>query len=877
MNRETSLMKLKDSSFQPTRRLADGGGVCAGGVRHGGRGAWYWGSLIPLFTIMFATAPAAADPLISGVSPNRVWNSTTFELTITGSGFIPGANVGLSRPQGPTILATSVVVPSSREIRAVFDLTGAPAGRWNLGVLQINGGDVLFQAVAIRAAPKLERLSSWGGPVQAMEIREREIEGQPRQIGYVARGSGLVILDVTDPTNMTEISSIDLRGVVLNLAMKDNYAFVWTWGTYLNVVDVADVANPRRVVSGISTGRAPGQAGAMAIHGDTAYLISRGGHPWLGRFGGDLMIMDVTDPANLISGQAFMFPSAPGVAFALTVDGDYLYVVFSHQAANSDRILSIYDLSTDPLAPQLLGSTTFFLDTYYTPNAVTVDGDFAYMTTWHRVTGGTVARLAIVNVENPGAPFPIGVFSDLSAATDVTVSSGIAYVADMEWDSDGNAPPRSKGLAIVDVSTDPSNPTLLGSFQTHGAVQGVTVRGSTAYVHDVGEGVIAVDVSDPLNPTRLGVYHSPGDLRRIDKAGDLLFFNDYWVGLNILDVSDPRKPTLVASRRNGPISSFNGDVRLQDGLAYVAAGYNGLQVLDVSNPGTPTLLGSWEEHTAFDGGVAVREEVLVATLGLGQMVVLDVSDPGNPLLASLFGGQNEQNWVMTEDFFAYNANLCCQGSYGFDLSDPYEPVFLNFMQGGGEIAFEGRNLYLSSGPFDVHSAVAFSIYEIHDTGETSFVGQAKEVVASRGVGVQNGRAYVTGADTRTGTWSLLVFDVADLPADGTAPRLAAIPTNGNQSFLVDEPYVYAGGESMASYTLLSRAAAGLVIFQVGQSGSVLPDGDVDLVDFASFQRCFTGPGGSTTGGECPTHDFDEDGDVDGEDFERFRAGMTGQL
>jgi hypothetical protein len=54
------------------------------------------------------------------------------------------------------------------------------------------------------------------------------------------------------------------------------------------------------------------------------------------------------------------------------------------------------------------------------------------------------------------------------------------------------------------------------------------------------------------------------------------------------------------------------------------------------------------------------------------------------------------------------------------------------------------------------------------------------------------------------------------------------------------------------------------------------DGDVDLVDFASFQLCFTGPGGVATA-ECGCSDTDDDDDVDLVDFANFQLLFTGPM
>jgi hypothetical protein len=52
------------------------------------------------------------------------------------------------------------------------------------------------------------------------------------------------------------------------------------------------------------------------------------------------------------------------------------------------------------------------------------------------------------------------------------------------------------------------------------------------------------------------------------------------------------------------------------------------------------------------------------------------------------------------------------------------------------------------------------------------------------------------------------------------------------------------------------------------------DGDVDLVDFACFQLCFSGPGGGLAEG-CESFDFDGDNDVDLVDFGVFQLVFTG--
>lgn len=54
------------------------------------------------------------------------------------------------------------------------------------------------------------------------------------------------------------------------------------------------------------------------------------------------------------------------------------------------------------------------------------------------------------------------------------------------------------------------------------------------------------------------------------------------------------------------------------------------------------------------------------------------------------------------------------------------------------------------------------------------------------------------------------------------------------------------------------------------------DGDVDLVDFANYQLCYSGPGGEVAE-DCQCADFDGDGDADLVDFGSFQLAFTGSM
>ena len=53
------------------------------------------------------------------------------------------------------------------------------------------------------------------------------------------------------------------------------------------------------------------------------------------------------------------------------------------------------------------------------------------------------------------------------------------------------------------------------------------------------------------------------------------------------------------------------------------------------------------------------------------------------------------------------------------------------------------------------------------------------------------------------------------------------------------------------------------------------DGDVDMLDFARLQACFTGPGPASPARGCCFFDFEPDGDIDLNDYAVFHAALTG--
>lgn len=91
---------------------------------------------------------------------------------------------------------------------------------------------------------------------------------------YIGEGPRLVILDISDPANPTEVGRTDvLRGVVWGLYIVGDYAYVAAGPDGLRVISVADKANPIEV-GFLDT---PGWAYGVHVVGDYAYVADEEG------------------------------------------------------------------------------------------------------------------------------------------------------------------------------------------------------------------------------------------------------------------------------------------------------------------------------------------------------------------------------------------------------------------------------------------------------------------------------------------------------------------------------------------------------------------------------------------------------------------------
>ena len=261
----------------------------------------------------------------------------------------------------------------------------------------------------------------------------------------------------------------------------------------------------------------------------------------------------------------------------LFLSGNILYLVTTNNPGADPEFYSI-DVST-PTAPTLLGS----LNLGATATAVTVSGNFAYVSSFHNDQ-----ELQIVDISNPSSPFVAASFNTpgTSNGNDIILLCNTLYLVTTV--NPGAAPE----FYSIDVS-NPVSPSLLGSLNLGATATAVTVSGNFAYVssfHNDQELQI-VDISNPSAPSLAGFFNAAGGTNASAIASNfptiyLGRFNDAGGELLILDASNPVSVFLLGSYEVG--NNLN-DIYFNSHRTFLATSHPSqeFQLVNVEDPASP--------------------------------------------------------------------------------------------------------------------------------------------------------------------------------------------------------------------------------------------------------------------------------------------------
>ena len=128
---------------------------------------------------------------------------------------------------------------------------------------------------------------------------------------YVPYGDfGLVVVNVSDPTNPTLAGVCDTPGFALGVAIAGDYAFVADQGGGLQVVNITNPSSPTI-------------AGSYSGFGETEKLVVAGNYLYIADGSSGLQVVDISTPTNPVPAGVY---NTPGYAYGVYVAGNLAFV-----------------------------------------------------------------------------------------------------------------------------------------------------------------------------------------------------------------------------------------------------------------------------------------------------------------------------------------------------------------------------------------------------------------------------------------------------------------------------------------------------------------------------------------------------------------------
>ncbi len=268
-------------------------------------------------------------------------------------------------------------------------------------------------------------------------------------------------------------------------------------------------------------------------------------------------------------------------------------------------------------------------------------------------------RLNVLELSNPIAPSPVGLYQPDWIPSDIVVISHTVYLTDGQCELGAAA--CWGGLHILDVST-PSAPTQVGAYKLDDIQSDSSIGLGRSWF---ASGVV---VTNNLAYITGGPYYlAEGDC-----------------GLRIVDVSKSTEPKVIGKLRCKKDKAWSGhSLVVQNDLAYIAAGQQGLHIVSVANPSSPTEVGHWGESKRLRD-VKVEGHLAYLAVDDAGLQIVDVSKPTTPREVSSFKTPGSAWSLALAENYVYLA-AADSGLRVIDISDPSKPTEIGFYQTSGSV------------------------------------------------------------------------------------------------------------------------------------------------------------------------------------------------
>jgi len=494
---------------------------------------------------------------------------------------------------------------------------------------------------------------------------------------FVATPAGVQVFDVTPISGPVQVGAVDIQAWLPKVVVSGSYAFVASSESGLQLLDIRDPANPRRL-----GGHGIGGVVDLAVSG-TRVVVANG-------FEG-LVVSDWAEGTNLV--RRGVYPNREGFWINRVALADHLAFVCGPQSG-----IEIIDLA-DSAHPVRVGQ----IEVAGPLAQIAADGKYVFAASTLSFEDGP--RLRVFDVADAARPVALGNRPIADVVSSLVLAEDHAYLTDLE------------GLKILD-RRDPANlvplpgvpsssraaaqSRLMGKWIPRALWRGVTVSSGRAWVAAGTRGLLAFDLQTRPAPVRTGAVETAGRAMEMVLDGHLAYLADETAGLKVVDLTQPDRPTTLGHL---PLPQSGTRVAVNRKHAYLAyyepwgdvlpPPQGGLYIVDITAPGQPLLVGQYapghgiadvivSDSHAFVAYYGERDPNVDGGLPTSGLRVLDVRDPGRPVLMGQCAIEGWTSAMALEGDHVYLAN----GSslHIVDVRDPARPVKVGTYQALGSVA-----------------------------------------------------------------------------------------------------------------------------------------------------------------------------------------------
>ncbi len=395
-------------------------------------------------------------------------------------------------------------------------------------------------------------------------------------------GGGLLILDISDPAEISYAGHYAMEEVPVKLSIEENKAFVsWYLYTYPSGhtygIDILDISTPTspQLIERLSLDRMPcnfyqynnylyvlsdgirtyriydwglDEVGQFGIFSNDYFITGNEDHIFVGNsYQQDLAAINASDPESLYVEASY---SGPGSVQKVEVVDGYAYTACWPSG------LKIVDVS-NPLSPNLVGGCQIPI----LPNVeLFISPPHAFS------TGGS-----IINIADPDSPY-VAVTDSILIGNDIFVKDNYAYVGGIF------------GLKIINI-VDPLNPALVTLLPNLEIVSDIFVSGNYAYVTCDRYPNYNIKIFNIGDRSSLVLVAQLDSSRTAIVVGQYAYCTGVNSSLSIYNIVDPANPQFVGSYGNGGVE----DLAIGGNYAYFSTSDNfGVTMIDISDPSNPT-------------------------------------------------------------------------------------------------------------------------------------------------------------------------------------------------------------------------------------------------------------------------------------------------